>query len=257
MLGRITYSFHLSFQDWETNKNIAGVSNDWNNHAMEDVSKERFENGICSDLEVREIEGKLVQQLNICQTCREGAQDAAQMLPSYDVSAISEEEDQEEDLQQDTLDELSTQEDPSYDIMFANLRRIAHRQRHAQAPLIDVSKLKKKLPKVISNFDDYETGPTVEENMGIPLYIQNFSMWLSDYIQPISVWSDWKDYGYRIDNHFPLCFLSAKPYMPVEHYLPISEDTGEKVYTYTLDKWSLSRQNDGREAHALLRYMGM
>jgi len=79
MLGHITYSLHLSFQDWETNRNIAGVSNDWNNDAMEDISKERFQNGIRSDPEVRDIEGKLVQQLNICRSCREGAQDAAQI----------------------------------------------------------------------------------------------------------------------------------------------------------------------------------
>ena len=42
----------------------SGISNEWNNDGVEETSEEWFENGIHSDPEAKDIEGKLVQQLN-------------------------------------------------------------------------------------------------------------------------------------------------------------------------------------------------
>ncbi|KIJ30053.1 hypothetical protein M422DRAFT_268515 [Sphaerobolus stellatus SS14] len=107
------------------------------------------------------------------------------------------------------------------------------------------------------DFDDYNTGPTIQENLGVPFYIKNFPAFMWTQLDPLSTWSLWKDYGYRIDTSFAQTFMSASPQLPAEHYLPVADETGSGFLEESLCQWDISCQEISREAVADLCWMGM
>ncbi|KAG9023645.1 hypothetical protein FS837_005675, partial [Tulasnella sp. UAMH 9824] len=75
------------------------------------------------------------------------------------------------------------------------------------------------------DFDDFNNGPVQEDNQTIPLAIQNLPD--NPYAQRIysSVWSMFKDYGYRILPSFYQLFNKEPPHLLLEHLLPIPPPT--------------------------------
>ncbi|KIJ36522.1 hypothetical protein M422DRAFT_261082 [Sphaerobolus stellatus SS14] len=92
--------------------------------------------------------------------------------------------------------------------------------------------------------------------MGVPLYIKNIPILNQTQLEPLSIWSLWKDYGYRIDNNFTQTFTSKKPYLVEEHYLPIAPNLGEESLE-RLRGWDLTRNQDVRVAFTDICFLGM
>jgi hypothetical protein len=70
-------------------------------------------------------------------------------------------------------------------------------------------------------FDDYDDGPTVEDVLAYPSYVDNFPTNPFSQITPLSNWEYFKDYGYRILPDFATIFNQQQPILVSEHLLPI------------------------------------
>ncbi|KAG9035741.1 hypothetical protein FS837_001843, partial [Tulasnella sp. UAMH 9824] len=70
-------------------------------------------------------------------------------------------------------------------------------------------------------FDDYTDGPSMEDNTGVPIAILNFPV--DPYAKQIyrSIWTMFRDYGYRLEPSFYQLFNREPPMMVAEHLLPV------------------------------------
>ncbi|KIJ28255.1 hypothetical protein M422DRAFT_270490 [Sphaerobolus stellatus SS14] len=117
--------------------------------------------------------------------------------------------------------------------------------------------VKQKIIRIDPDFDDYNTGPTIQETMGVPHHIKNFPIFNRTQLDPLSIWSLWTDYGYQIDNNFAETFISQSPEHPEEHYLPINHQSGEHILPESLKRWDLTRRNQTREAISDICFLDM
>ncbi|KIJ31182.1 hypothetical protein M422DRAFT_267132 [Sphaerobolus stellatus SS14] len=159
-------------------------------------------------------------------------------------------------IHQDNQEDGSSLSKAQEQIRNSNLWNIVQWQHHINAPEIDKSKIIWKTLKIDPDFDDYNTGPTIQENLGVPLYIKNIPIFNWTQLEPLSIWSLWKDYGYRIDNNFTQTFTSKKPYLVEEHYLPIAPNLGEESLE-RLRRWDLTRNQYVRVAFTDICFLGM
>lgn len=69
-------------------------------------------------------------------------------------------------------------------------------------------------------FDDYLSGPTIEDMLEYPAYKDDFP--INPFSRPFmqSSWKYFKDYGYRIQNDFAVAFNRQEPIMVPEHLIP-------------------------------------
>jgi len=72
-----------------------------------------------------------------------------------------------------------------------------------------------------ANFDEYYLGPTIEDCLEYPKYLDNFPT--NPFAKPTrrSCWEYFKDYGYRLEPSFPLMFNNEEPILVKEHTLPV------------------------------------
>lgn len=72
-----------------------------------------------------------------------------------------------------------------------------------------------------ANFDEYDLGPTIEDCLEYPKYLDNFPT--NPYAKRTvrSYWEHFKDYGYRLEPSFPLMFNNDEPILVKEHTFPV------------------------------------
>ncbi|KIJ28710.1 hypothetical protein M422DRAFT_270012 [Sphaerobolus stellatus SS14] len=120
-----------------------------------------------------------------------------------------------------------------------------------------MSQIKRNIITIDPNFDDYNTGPTIQEHRGVPLHIKNTPIFFRTQLEPLGIWSLWQDYGYRIDNNFAQTLTSETPYLVEEHYLPIAEVPGQEHILQSLKEWDLSRKRDPKITISDICFLGM
>lgn len=70
-------------------------------------------------------------------------------------------------------------------------------------------------------FDDYYNGPTLEDNPTIPIAIINFPLHPYGQRTESSVWTQYRDYGFRYERSFYQTFNKEQAIKAIEHFLPV------------------------------------
>ncbi|KIJ30018.1 hypothetical protein M422DRAFT_268479, partial [Sphaerobolus stellatus SS14] len=213
----------------------------WNNGIVMDQTKHYFESGLENIKSIQDIIQSLARQRMACHSCTltppsqpENHQEIISLHPADDISHNSVPNatgHQNQNLNHPLSDD-------GVDILTCNFRNI-------------------KIIRIDPDFDDYNTGPTLQETMGVPQHIKNFPIFNRTQLDPLSIWSLWTDYGYQIDNNFAQTFISQFPEQPEEHYLPINELSGEHILPESLKRWDLTHRNSTREAISDICFLGM
>ncbi|KIJ28756.1 hypothetical protein M422DRAFT_269969 [Sphaerobolus stellatus SS14] len=216
-----------------------------------DQTKHHFESGLENIKSIQDIMQSLARQRMACHSCT--LTPPSQLEPTQEISFQSPSDlagHQDQDLNFPIPDD-------GVDILTCNFRNIVRRKRHTKAPFIDMSKVKRKIIRIDPDFDDYNTGPTIQETMGVPHHIKNFPIFNRTQLDPLSIWSLWTDYGYPIDNNFAQTFISQSPEQPEEHYLPINHQSGEHILPESFKRWDLTHRNNTREAISDICFLDM
>jgi hypothetical protein len=239
------------------------IGEEWMEPWLSEEVMEAFQCGIKSSKTIIKLERQLIQAMMDCNFCPQHTRiqvivDCNSCPEDIRISQEVQYNDNHPlddiDLQEKSIDKSSSDDET---LFLTDIRKIVRRERHAEAPKIPDSVLQRQRPRMLKNFDDFNTGPTIQDNMEVPLRIQNIPIFNRTQLEPLSIFSQWRDYGYRKDSHFALSFNSKTPYIPQEHYLPIAESTGEHILIQELEKWSLSRNKHDRMAVAHIHVMGM
>ncbi|KIJ26700.1 hypothetical protein M422DRAFT_272209 [Sphaerobolus stellatus SS14] len=191
MLYQILPSVNEAYQFWKANHNlnIPEVTH-WNNDIVMDQTKHQFESGLENIKSIQDIMQSLARQR---MACHSGTLTPHSKLEPPQVVSF-----------QSPLDPPGHQ-DPDLnlpiphdgvDILTCNFQNIVQQKRHTKAPLIDMSRVKRKIIRIDPDFDDYNTGPIIQETMGVPHHIKNFLIFNPIQLDPLSIWSLWTDYGY-------------------------------------------------------------
>ncbi|KIJ24252.1 hypothetical protein M422DRAFT_275023 [Sphaerobolus stellatus SS14] len=155
-----------------------------------DQTKHHFESGLENIKSIQDIMQSLARQRIACHSCT--LTTPSQLEPPQEISFQSPSDPAGHQDQNLPLP------DDGVDILTCNLRNI-------------------KIIRIDPDFDDYNTGHTIQETMGI---------------------------------------LSASE-QPEEHYLPINHHSGEHILPESLKRWDLTRRNNTREAISDICFLGM
>jgi hypothetical protein len=132
---------------------------------------------------------------------------------------------------------------------YGALRAVTYRDRHRQAEAIILPPQSFIPLKFENDFDNYNTGPTIEAKLGVSLSIRNFPTNPYGQRDELSCWTEFCDYGYRLDRNFALTFNCDNPLDPLAHFLPVADPTGyeERLDEEMAGGYSIARgQNDTR-----------
>jgi hypothetical protein len=254
VLNIIANLLHTAFGFWKRHHTSFTIGKDWIEPWILPEDLEAFHAGIKTCSRIKKLQHQLTRAVLNCKSCPEHSKkpissssiptDPASIPPSKSLMLLPH-----------TDSDLESDENASMSL--TDVRAIVRRERHAEAPEIPSDALKIERPRMIKYFDDFNTGPTIQDNQDVPLHIKNIPIFNRTQLEPLSVYSLWRDYGYRIDSNFALSFNSKVPFMPEEHYLPIAESTGDHVLVDQLKQWSLSRGEHKRMAVSQIRILGM
>ena len=253
---------------WKANHNrdLEDVRH-FNNNIVEDNVTHIIEAGLEQLSMIEEIRDSLTRAHINCHACRKLAKEmvpvgttspsSSKTLPvplgglsNQSVSSVS--------IHPHSLQTESTHsEQPNQDLATTDFRKMIRRRRNISAPTIDMSIVQQRILVHDPDFDDYNTGPTIQENLGVPLYIKSFPTFMRTQLDSLSTWSLWKDYGYQIDTSFAQTFMSTSPQLPAEHYLPVADEPGSEFLEKSLQQWDITCQEISREAVADICWMGM
>ncbi|KIJ33801.1 hypothetical protein M422DRAFT_264263 [Sphaerobolus stellatus SS14] len=210
MLYQILPSVKEAYFFWKANhnQNIPEVTH-WNNDIVMDQTKHRFESGL-----------ENIKSL-------EPAQEISFQSPSNPTGYQDEDQDQD-------LNPLLP--DDAVDILTCNFQNIVQRKRHTKAPFIDMSKVKQKIIRIDPNFDDYNTGPTIQETM-----VSGLSGLTMDIELIIT-----------LPRHSSPNFQNS-----LRSIMPINHQSGDHVLPESLKRWDLTCRNNTREAISDICFLGM
>ncbi|KIJ30938.1 hypothetical protein M422DRAFT_267456 [Sphaerobolus stellatus SS14] len=178
MLYQILPSVKEAYLFWKANhnQNIPEVTH-WNNAIVMDQTKHYFESGLENIKSIQDIIQSLARQRMACHSCTltppsqpENHHEIISLHPADDISHNSVPNatgHQNQNLNHPLPDD-------GVDILTCNFQNIVQQKRHIKAPFIDMSKVKRNIIRIDPDFDDYNTGPTLQETMGVPQHITNF-----------------------------------------------------------------------------------
>ncbi|KIJ35443.1 hypothetical protein M422DRAFT_262405 [Sphaerobolus stellatus SS14] len=193
MLYQILPSVKEAYLFWKANhnQNIPEVTH-WNNGIVMDQTKHYFESGLENIKSIHDIIQSLARQRMACHSCT--------LTPS------SQPEKHQEIISLHPADDISHNSVPN---------ATGHQNLNHPLPDDGVDILTCNFQNIIiridPDFDDYNTGPTLQETIGVPQHIKNFPIFNQTQLDPLSIWSLWTDYGYLIDNKFAQTLISQSP----------------------------------------------